>query len=72
MGLITGSKRVVVALSEEQIEKLRLLNLDEEDFFRRASSARAAREAMLEKIATIHNGRDWQLDEAGKYLMITK
>ncbi len=60
----------VTPLSDEQIEELRKLNLDIEDFERRMRSARDAKDALLRKVAGLKGPDDsWRLSDDGKFIV---
>lgn len=60
----------VIQLSDVQLEELRKLDLDIDDFSRRLQSARTAREVLLKKVAGTKGADDsWRLSEDGKFIV---
>lgn len=73
MGLVTGSNKIVIALSEQELTEMNSLAAEEDDLMRRGRIARDARLKLLEKVAqrAKKDPKDWQVDETGKFLMVS-
>jgi hypothetical protein len=59
----------VVELTPEQMEKIRNLRMDEDDFMRRGRSARTALNDLLQSLAGA--GSDFELDQSQKFMWVT-